>query len=322
VKFRSYLSIMLVAMFLTASSLGQNATAKKNNPPLKSRKTPAACSVKRLDKCALDVAKDQAGIWTSPLRVHTSDARWLVPFAGATGASIYYDKDAMTHIGTSTTQQDFGRNISKYSSPYVSFGTAGGIYLVGAVTHNDHIQETGLLGAESVVDASLLAFGLKLATNRDRPYQEDGTGKFWPHGMRAINTDGSMASGHAAAAWALARVVSMEYPDRPLLKLLAYGSALTVSSARVMSRDHFPSDVIVGSTFGFLTGGYVMRHHSRDYKDSFSYSLAPSMGGLGGSYALSLTITPPEDFDLCRALQIPGVHFLRKIDSGCASTRR
>jgi len=318
-KSRSYLVIVL-GMFLSVPLLSQH-TPNNTTSSAQARTQAADCSLRRLDKCALDVAKDQAGIWTSPLRLRASDALWVVPFASATGASIYYDSDAMTHFGTSSAQRSFGSNVSKYSAPYVTFGAASGLYLLGATTHNDHLRETGLLGAESVVDASLLTLGLKYATNRDRPYQRDGTGKFWPHGTRSINSDASMPSGHAAAAWAFARVLSMEYPDRPWLKLLAYGSALTISSARVMARDHFPSDVLVGSTFGFLAGGYVVRHHSPKYKDSFSYSIAPSLGTSGGTYALSLTITPPKDFDLCRAFHAPGIRFLRKIDSGCTSTR-
>jgi hypothetical protein len=34
--------------------------------------------------------------------------------------------------------------------------------------------------------------------------------------------------------------------------------ATTVSFSRVLARQHFPSDVIVGSTFGYLIGGVVI----------------------------------------------------------------
>ena len=39
-----------------------------------------------------------------------------------------------------------------------------------------------MLGAEAVVDASIVAGAIKLATNRERPDHGDGTGGFWPHG--------------------------------------------------------------------------------------------------------------------------------------------
>jgi membrane-associated phospholipid phosphatase len=257
------------------------------------------CSAEHFDRCFLDIAKDQLGIWTSPLRMRKADAIWFLPFAGATAASIYYDPETMKHVGTSTAQMNFGSTVSKYAAPYVTFGVAGGLYLIGATAHAQHLRETGLLGGEAVVDSLILAEGLKLATNRDRPYQGNGNGDFWPHGTSSINTDASLPSGHAIAIWAFARVIDREYPDRPLFKFVAYGSALTVSAARVMARDHFPSDVLVGGMFGFLTGDYVYRHHSSEYKDSFSFSVAPLwQSGPFGSRGIALSIRAPEHFQL------------------------
>jgi len=42
-------------------------------------------------------------------------------------------------------------------------------------------------------------------------------------------------------------------------KAVVYGVASTVSVSRVLARQHFPSDVVVGSTFGYLIGGYVLQ---------------------------------------------------------------
>ena len=167
------------------------------------------------------------------------------------------------------------RQVSRFSSPYVDFGVGAGLYLLGAATHSDHVRETGLLGSEAVLDAGLLTQGIKLATNRDRPNQGDGTGKFWPHGTDGYNLNSAMPSGHAATTWALARVVSMQYPHHRLLRVLVYGGALTVSTARVFSRDHFPSDVLVGSTFGFLIGGYVVRRRSARDPDHSGLTILP-----------------------------------------------
>jgi membrane-associated phospholipid phosphatase len=38
--------------------------------------------------------------------------------------------------------------------------------------------------------------------------------------------------------------------------------ATTVSFSRVLARQHFPSDVIVGSTFGYLIGGLVVHQRA------------------------------------------------------------
>ena len=248
------------------------------------------CSLKRLDKCLVNVAADQAGIWTSPLRLRANDMLWLVPFGAAVGVSIHYDPQTMQEYGSPKPAVDFGHQVSRFSSPYVSFGAAGGMYLLGAVSKSPRVKHAGLLGAEAVVDAAILAEGLKLTTNRDRPYQGDGTGRFWPHGTRSYNWDSSMPSNHAAAAWALARVVSSEFGDKRWLQVLCYGAASTVSAARVLSRDHFPSDVIVGTTFGYLVGGYVERRRSDQYWDSITASVHPVFDRASHSYGIALAI--------------------------------
>jgi hypothetical protein len=237
------------------------------------------------------LAHDQAGIWTSPLRVHSHDAIWLVPFAGPR-AAIAYDQDALRHVGTTNKSLvNKSEVVSDFGSAYATFGEAGALYLLGALQHNDHLQETGLLGAEAVADASLVAGGLKLATNRERPNEGVGTGRFWPHGTRDYSLNSSFPSGHAAASWALARVIAAEYPGW-LAKLGAYGFATAISAIRITARQHFPSDVVVGSTFGYLIGGYVVRHHSSAYQDESSYTLLPIFDRSQHPYGVTVAFTP------------------------------
>ena len=125
------------------------------------------CGLKKLDQCLKDLAHDQAGIWTSPLRLNSHDSTWLVPFAGATGAAFAYDQDALRQIGTTNKSLvNKSETVSEFGSPYATFGEAGALYLLGALKHNEHMRETGILGAEAVANASLVAEGLKLANKR------------------------------------------------------------------------------------------------------------------------------------------------------------
>ena len=262
------------------------------SPQAASSQQTAHCGLKKLDQCLKDLARDQAGIWTSPLRVSPHDTVWLVPFAGATGAAFAYDQDALRQVGTTNKGlMDKSETVSEFGSPYATFGEAGALYLLGTLKHNDHLQETGLLGAEAVADASLVAEGLKLATNRERPNNGTGTGRFWPHGTSDYSLDSSFPSGHAAASWALARVIASEYPGW-LTKLGAYSFATAISASRITARQHFPSDVVVGSTFGYLIGGYVVRHHSSAYHDESSYTLLPIFDRSQHAYGLTVAFTP------------------------------
>lgn len=224
-------------LLLFASSVGF-AQLQSPNVPI--------CGAKHLKQCALDILHDQAGIWTSPLRLQPSDAEWLAPFAGATTLAVYNDRHALRELGHNQQSIDTSHNISQFGSPEVTIGAGVGLYAVGLLSTNEKLSETGRLGAEAVVDAIIVAEGVKLATNRDRPDQGEHTGEFWPSGTKGYSTNGSFPSGHATASWALARVIAEEYHGL-LPKLAAYGFATAISVTRVTGRDHFPSDSLVGS---------------------------------------------------------------------------
>jgi hypothetical protein len=59
----------------------------------------------------------------------------------------------------------------------------------------------------------------------------------------------------------------------------AYAFALAISASSVTSRQHFPSDVLVGAAFGYLIGGYVVRHQVS--------SARQNRGGFGGAISIS-----------------------------------
>ena len=61
-------------------------------------------------------------------------------------------------------------------------------------------------------------------------------------------------------AWSAASVLAHEYPG-PLTQILSYGIATGVSAARVSGRNHFPSDVVVGSAMGWLIGWQAYKAH-------------------------------------------------------------
>ena len=250
------------------------------------------CGVGHLGQCLKDIGHDQIGIWTSPLRITPGDAIWLVPFAGATGVALHYDAQALQNLGIDQSRIDRSNTISAFGSPYATFGGAAGLYFLGLGTHNEHLAETGRLGAEAVTDASIIVEGLKLATNRERPNEGNGQGDFWPHGTRSYELDGAFPSGHAAASFALARVVASEYPSKPV-QVAVYAFALAVSASRVTARQHFPSDVLVGGTFGYLIGGYVVRHHAAENVES-AFSFTPVVDVPTHTFGASIDIRPDQ----------------------------
>ncbi|MEP6912316.1 MAG: phosphatase PAP2 family protein [bacterium] len=243
-------SILLFSIILIFSSNGLAQTSPTSALP-----KPTPNPEKKFLSNILD---DQRAIWTSPFHLHRSDARWLAPLGLSTAALIATDRRTSGELvehGDNLNRLRISRNISKLGSLYSTAGAAGVMYLAGRATHNDHLRETGLLGAEALINSSIVVTALKTASQRQRPPEDHSSGEFFDGGS-------SFPSGHAISAWSLATVIAQEYGHhRPLVQVGAYGLATAVSLSRYTGRNHFLSDVLVGSAIGYGIGRYV--YHQR-----------------------------------------------------------
>ena len=243
--------------------------------------------------CLNDVLHDQRGIWTAPARLRGRKLLWLVPLATATTLALVYDARAMNALGPSTTRVRVSNDFTHLGSGYVLAGAAGATYLLGKLEHHEGPREAGILALESLADASMVVEGLKLATNRQRPYVPPGTGKFWPDDTDVYSFSSSFPSGHAAAGFAFARVMVEETPGHRWLHVLFYGLATSVAMARVTGENHFPSDALVGSVIGYSIGGYVYHHHSEFYTPKTrALRIEPLYNPATASYGVSVLLQP------------------------------
>ena len=198
-----------------------------------------------------NLAFDQIHIWESPFRLRDADSTWAVPFGIATGSLIATDRNVSKQLAKPSRL-----NISKQISNmglYSFIGAGTGFYGLGLLTHDDHQRETGLLAGEAFINATLLAEALKVAVGRQRPFEADHFGHIGKGGS-------SFPSEHAIGSFAIASVFAHEYPN-PFMQIAAYGLASAVSATRVTAGQHFPSDVLVGGTFGYLIGRKIYRDH-------------------------------------------------------------
>ncbi len=173
---------------------------------------------------------------------------WNAAVLTSTGVLVANDESVATQVNPAWHQTS--TNVAN-ACTYGTAAIAGGIYVTGLFTQDQHAQRTGILSAEAAIDSFLFYGGMKLIFNRERPYTSYD-GKFFAGNF----SSGSFPSGHSALAWTLASVVAHEYPKWPV-ELAMYGMATAVSTTRVTGGQHFPSDVFVGSTLGFLVGRYV-----------------------------------------------------------------
>lgn len=203
--------------------------------------------------------QDQVAIWTSPVRLRPHDLKWIVPVALATGAAIVTDNRVMVTV----VSHDPSFNNTSIN---VSNGLVGGfiatplaLFAAGQIRHDEHARETGILGSEALADGFVVSQVIKLVSWRVRPSIEKARGQFF---QSSAGIDGSFFSMHTTLAFSAASAIASEYHS-PWLHIAAYSGASAVGITRILGQEHFPSDVLVGATTGWLIGHYVVKHHRR-----------------------------------------------------------
>ena len=201
-----------------------------------------------------NLLKDQKAIWTSPFHIRVNDLRWVAPIAAGTAAFIATDRKTGDWIAGYPDLKPISDGISYAGTVYSVGGAALTFYVIGRATHNDRARETGLLGAEALVNSLIVVSVVKGVTQRSRPDEGEDRGRFWTGGT-------SFPSGHSIQIWSVATVVAHEYRATRWVPVAAYGAASLVSLARFPAQRHYLSDILVGSSLGYLIGRYVYHAH-------------------------------------------------------------
>jgi Capsule assembly protein Wzi/PAP2 superfamily len=232
-------------------------------------------------------AKDQIQLWTFPRHLSWEDADILVPLGIGIGGLLPTDSEFSKHLSNSPSRLNNSTKLSNYGLGALA-GLDGGLYVFGHLTHNDHRKETAFLAGEAAINSYIITTALNYSLGRLRPLDQPlYSGDFWHGGT-------SMPSQHASAAWAIASVIAHEYPG-PLTSFLAYGLASSISTARITGKQHFPSDVLIGSVIGWYAGKQAYRaHHDPELAggDWQSYGEFHGHGADGHNSSLGTTFVP------------------------------
>jgi membrane-associated phospholipid phosphatase len=219
--------------------------APQPQPPVTLRDTPS------------NILSDQAAIWTSPARLRESNLAGPALLVLATAVLITTDHQVMnSEVPTNTTLNQHAVTASTalvggfVAAPVLAYGE-------GRIRDDPHATETGILGGEAMVDSLAVNEVLKVVSLRERPAVDDARGRFF---QTSVGLNSSFPSNHCVVAWSSAAVLATEY-NGVLTQIAAYGLATGVSAARVVGRQHFPSDVLVGSAVGWMIGRYVVHRH-------------------------------------------------------------
>jgi membrane-associated phospholipid phosphatase len=231
-----------------------------------------------------NILHDQKAIWTAPLHLERSDAKWLVPAGIGFMALFTTDRITGDEMFESNGQVKASNGISYAGSVYSLAAVATTFYVVGRKNDNYRARETGLLSAEAMVDSVIVEGVLKGITQRARPSDGAERSEFFDGGS-------SFPSGHSTQVWAVATVIANEYKHKTAVQIAAYGVASAVSVARFTSHKHYISDVIAGSAMGYGIGRFVFNAHHREMQnpdDKTSWVITPQYDRRARQYGLAL----------------------------------
>ena len=195
--------------------------------------------------------QDQGELYSAPFK--PVNFKWDALLLGGTAVLIATDR--RTTRALPTGHVNLFRNITNISLGSTS-AAAGGVWAYGLKTKREHAKETGELELETLANTFLIYTPMQFIAGRERPEEATGNGRFWRHG--GFNT--SFPAGHPMFTWAMATVLAHEYP-KPWVRFLAYGAATSVSMGRFLGREHYASDVLVGSVLGYAIATHIF--HAR-----------------------------------------------------------
>ena len=251
---------------LVVDSLSQNQSAHSSQLAAHSIKCESLLSKKYLKS-----------YWNSGLTVlaqplHYDWKDWTVfgGVAAVTTLAFVYDDEIYDFVD-GTFGNEKWNTASKctdvFGEEYFILPTVALTYAVGAIGDHCRLKNMSLAALQSFVYAEVASAGLKVLTCRLRPsevnsQQSTVNNQTWLGPFKSFKST-SFPSGHAMRSFALATTVAGFYPDKKWVGIVSYSLATMTSLGRVVSKEHWASDVIVGAALGYFIGRGVVKFNEK-----------------------------------------------------------
>jgi len=210
-----------------------------------------------------DIARDQQTLWTFPAMLARGQ-HWK-PALGITlalGGLIALDAHDSPFFRNNRSFAGFNNGLSSTNASLGTLLVPASFYAVGLIRKDSYTTRTSLLAGEAVADSGVLAWVLKNAMGRQRPYAVPQNGNYsdtWFETYKPpLRGNQGFPSGHAIAAFSVATIFAQRYRSHRWAPWVAYGAAGLVGFSRVSLQQHFPSDVFAGAAFGYLISRYIV----------------------------------------------------------------
>ena len=208
-------------------------------------------------------------VLAQPVHYDWKDWTAFAGVAAVTTLAFVYDDEIYNFID-GTFADNRWNTVSKctdvFGEEYFILPSVALTYAIGAIDKDSRLRNMSLAALQSFVYAEVASAGLKVLTCRERPtassQQPTANSQSWL-GPFATFESTAFPSGHAMRSFALATTVAGFYPDRKWVGVVSYSLATMTSVGRVISKEHWTSDVIVGAALGYFIGRGVVKFNEK-----------------------------------------------------------
>jgi membrane-associated phospholipid phosphatase len=209
-------------------------------------------------------------VLAQPLHYDWKDWTVFAGVAAVTTLAFVYDDEIYDFVN-GTFGNEKWNTASKctdvFGEEYFILPTVALTYAVGAIGDHCRLKNMSLAALQSFVYAEVASAGLKVLTCRLRPsevnsQQSTVNSQTWLGPFKSFKST-SFPSGHAMRSFALATTVAGFYPDKKWVGIVSYSLATMTSLGRVVSKEHWASDVIVGAALGYFIGRGVVKFNEK-----------------------------------------------------------
>ena len=209
-------------------------------------------------------------VLSQPLHYDWKDWTVFGSVAAATTLAFVYDDEIYSLVDKSLNHSQ-SEIVSKYTDvfgeEYFILPSVALTYAFGSVIDDCRLKNLSLAALQSFVYAEVASAGLKVLTCRIRPseansQQSTTNSQTWLGPFKSFEST-SFSSGHAMRSFALATTVAGFYPDKKWIGIVSYSLATMTSVGRVISKEHWTSDVIVGAALGYFIGRGVVKFNEK-----------------------------------------------------------
>lgn len=208
-----------------------------------------------------------------PLHYDWKDWTAFAGIVTATTFAFVYDDEIYDFINNTFTNSQ-SNTISQYTDIFGEelfiVPSIALTYAVGAIDKNTRLKNLSLATLQSFIFAEVASAGIKVLTCRERPQIQSPNPVSAPEsrsqewlGPFASFESTSFVSGHATRAFALATTVAGFYPEKKWVGVVSYSLATATSLGRIISKEHWTSDVIVGAALGYFIGRGVVKFNEK-----------------------------------------------------------